>query len=512
MRAVPAAPQPDPPSPPATSEVSASLAPDLARQVSKAMLWVAIGTVLTKLFRLGALFFVLKFISRDELGIAQTAITVFSILQSLTELGLGASVIQAKAPTRAQLESLFWLALITSLGLYVILFFGAGLLASFYDQPALEPLIRVQGLGVVLFALYFIPKALLIRELRFGRVTFADNVAGALSGVTMIVLAHAGLGIWAIIVGEIGVRAFELLAYQAMRPWFARWRLQLADIRGMISFGLYTTGSRFLYRFYSESDYLVLGKVLNQGATGLYAFAFRTVDDITKTLVGVVSQVAFPAFARLQHDRPELLRYLYGMCRGATIFIGIVCAVLFAHTGDLLAALGMQQWLDAVPLVRMFAVIGLLRSVLPILPQVLNALGHSRLVLIYSLVLAVVLPTSFLIGALSGFEGVAWAWLIAYPPASLVLVAFTARILGVPFFPFLVNIFRGLPHVVALTAGLFGLRAGLFELGASPAALAAIGISLGLGLGALWTWKREPAFVALVLKRKKKAAAKAADA
>lgn len=492
--------EPESPAPPAP------VAPDLARQVSKAMLWVAVGTVLTKLFRLGALFFVLKFISRDELGVAQTAITVFSILQSLTELGLGASVIQAKNPTRAQLESLFWLALLTSLGLYVILFVGAGLLASFYDQPALEPLIRVQGLGVVLFALYFIPKALLTRELRFGRITFADNIAGALSGVTMIVLAHAGLGIWAIIVGEIGVRVFECIAYQAMRPWFAKWRLQLADIRNMISFGLYTTGSRFLYRFYSESDYLVLGKVLNQGATGLYAFAFRTVDDITKTLVGVVSQVAFPAFARLQNDRADLLRYLYGMCRGATIFIGIVCAVLFAHSGDLLTAMGLTQWLDAVPLIRMFAVIGLIRSVLPILPQVLNALGHSRLVLIYSLVLSVVLPSSFLIGALSGFEGVAWAWLIAYPPASLVLVAFTARILEVPFFPFLFNIFRGLPHIVGLTTGLWALRAGLASLGLPPSLLATIGITLGLGLGALWVWKREPAFVELILKKRKKKA------
>ena len=81
----------------------------------------------------------------------------------------------AKEPTRAQLESLFWLSLLTSLGLYLFLFLGAGLLADFYDTPTLAPLIRVQGLGVVLFALYFIPKALLTRELKFGRITFADN-------------------------------------------------------------------------------------------------------------------------------------------------------------------------------------------------------------------------------------------------------------------------------------------------------------------------------------------------
>lgn len=477
---------------------------DLARQVSSAMLWVAVGTVLTKLFRLVALFVVLKFISRAELGVAQTAITVFAILQSLTELGLGASVVQARDPTRAQLESLFWLSLLASVALYLVLFLVAGLLADFYEQPALESLIRVQGLGVLLFALYFVPKALLTRELRFSRITLADNLAGGLSAVAMIALAYGGLGVWAIIVGEVGARLLELVLYQLMRPWLARFRLDLAAIRPMISFGLFTTGSRFLYRFYSESDYLVIGKVLNQGVTGLYAFAFRTVDDITKTLVGIVNQVAFPAFSRLQHDRAELARYLFGMARGATLFIGIVCAVLFVHTGDLLLAIGYDQWLEAVPLVRMFAVVGVLRAVLPILPQVLNALGYSRLVFVYACVLSVVLPVAFLIGAMSGFEGVAWAWLIAYPPASLVLVVFTARLLEQPFWTFTLRLFQGLPHIALLTVLLELVRAGLASAGAPAGALASFGIVLGLGLGALWVWKREPAFIELVVRRKKK--------
>ncbi|MFO0750221.1 MAG: oligosaccharide flippase family protein [Myxococcota bacterium] len=245
-----------------------------------------------------------------------------------------------------------------------------------------------------------------------------------------------------------------------MRPWFPGWPLgpgrkpwreQLAEVRPMISFGLYTTGSRFLYRFYSDSDYLVLGKVVGTGASGLYAFAFRTVDDITKTLVGVVSQVAFPAFARLQHDKPELGRYLFGMARGATIFIGLVVVVIFVHMPDLLVTIGYEKWLDAVPLVRLFCVIGLLRAVLPILPQVLNALGHSRLVLIYAVMLSVVLPTAFLIGAQWGADGVAWAWLIAYPPASLMLVVFTARLLDQPLL-FVAKLFAGTPAVVALGA------------------------------------------------------------
>jgi len=476
----------------------------LARQLTGALLWVAVGTVVARLLKLAALFVVLDVISDVELGVATTAITIFAIVQSLTELGLGAAVVQSEAPSRGELDRLFSLSLLVALALYALLFVAAWPLAAFYEAPALVPLIQVQGLGVVVFSLYFIPKALLTRELAFARITVADSLAGIGSGVVMIVLGHMGLGVWAIIVAEVGQRGFELVFYQMLRPWLpSRLTLDFRPIRDLVSFGLYATGSRFLYRFYIDADYLVLGKVLNLAATGTYAFAYRTVFDLHKALVSIVTQVAFPTFARMKHDRPELARYLFGIARGMTLFVGALLVLLFAHTEDVLVLLGYEQWLAAVPLVRIFCAVALVRAVTPLLPQVMNALGHARLNFVYSLLMAIGMPIAFLIGGLvADADGVAWSWLVVYPPLSFVLVVYGARLLEQPLGAFTARIFAGTPLVVLLAAAVWGIARVLAGSGLGPGPRLAVGVVVIVGATALWIWRREPELVRVLRRRR----------
>jgi O-antigen/teichoic acid export membrane protein len=106
-----------------------------------------------------------------------------------------------------------------------------------------------------------------------------------------------------------------------------------------------------------------------------------------------------------------------------------VLITLAVHVEWILEVFGFDQWLEAVPLVRIMAVIGLLRCVTPLLPQLLNAAGLSRLNFFYSLVCAIVLPVAFVVGARWGLEGVAWSWVVGYPLVVLVLVVFSARVL-----------------------------------------------------------------------------------
>jgi O-antigen/teichoic acid export membrane protein len=477
--------------------------------VSRSLLVVGLGSIAAKLLRLGALFFVLGVITKADLGVAQLALTVFSILQSLTELGLGAALIRTKEPTAHQLAALFWLTLLASAVVYAAVFLLAYLLAAFYDEPLLAPLIHVQALGLFFSALFLVPKSVLMKELRMGRVTLAENAAGALSGVLMIGLAASGLGIWSIVLGELSARVLEMGIYQVARPYFPRFVWDLAAIRPMLSFGLYTTGSRFLSRFYFEADYLVVGKMLGKSVTGIYAFAFRTVDDLVRTLGSVVVQVAFPTFARLQDKPSELQEYLYGIARGATMFIGTLLAFVVVFVDQVLLALDYQEWLPAVGLIRLFAIMGLLKSVLPIVFALLNALGNARFVFQYAVVLAVALPIGFVVGAhFGGAEGVAWAWIIVYPSVSYFAIVAAARRLEVGVWTFTRRVCAGLPFPLMLAGLLAALRVAVEPMALAPGLIATSGLVIALGAGVTFVWYRERAFVQLVFRRRRPKAVK----
>jgi len=486
---------------------SAEDAAEFARRVSVSMVWVALGTIISKLIRVTALFVVLDLITEADLGVAQIALTVFVMLQSLTELGLGAALVQTKKVRDEDLAALFWISIAASVGLYVVVFGLSYAFAAFYEHPVLAPLIQVQGLGVICFSLFVVPKSLLLRDLKMGRVTLAENLAGGLSAVVMMILAAAGLGIWSIIVGEVSSRFIEMVIYQSSRPYFPRFVWAPRRIRHLLSFGLYNTGSRFLGRFYTEVDYLVIGKVFTDTQTGLYAFAFRTVDDLVKALTYVVTQVAYPTFAKLQDDKVALKNFLFGITRGSSLFVGTLIAFVFVFIEPVLQGLGYTKWLPAVELVRLFSVIGLLRSVLPIVHSLINARGDARYMLIYSAVLSITLPIAFLIGAQISYTAVAWAWLIVLPVVSLMAVHRAARLIEISMWQLLRGVTSGFVFPIVLILALELVRYQLSAAGVDPGPIAIVGLILAVTAGGGFAWRYEKPFIDRVFRKKKKALA-----
>ena len=475
---------------------------EFARRVSVSLLWVAVGTIVSKLVRVAALFVVLGFITDAELGVAQLALTVFVIVRSVTELGLGAALVRTKDASDEDIAALFWVSVAMSLTFYAVVFVLSFFIASWYERPILAPLLQVQSLGIVFFALFVVPKSLLTRDLRMGRVTFAENFAGALSAIVMIVSAVLGLGVWSIILGEVSSRLIEMIIYQVTRPYFPRFVWAPGRIRSMISFGLYNTGSRFLGRFYTEADYLVIGRMFSDAAIGLYAFAFRTVDDIVKALAYMITQVAYPTFAKLQYERVELRGFVFGIARGSSLLIGIVLAFIFVFMEPLLASLGYERWIPAVHFVQLFCAIGILRSIIPILSALINALGEARYMFIYASILSLVLPIAFIIGAQFSVEAVAWAWLIAYPPVTFMLMLRASRLLEVPLSTLFRGIFAGLAFPILLTGGLWFARLGLEQAGLGPGLVTTLGLMATLGAGAAFTWRFERPFVQRLIAKK----------
>jgi len=474
----------------------------LARRVASSFLVTGAGNLVSKGVNLIALFIVLKMISPAELGLASIVLAIFAILQSVTELGLGVALVQARHSTRDQIDSLFWVSLMVAVGLYLLLLAAAPLLGWAYGEAELTPLLRVQGLAVVLSALYLVPRNLLVRDLRFGRVTIADNVALLLASGAMIAAAAMGYGPWAIIAGEVVNRAGQLVMFQLFRPYVPRLHLRLAEVRSMVSFGLYATGSRLLYNFYINADYLVVGKVFGPAAVGIYTVAFRIVADPVKTLASVINQVAYPAFAKLQDDPDRLKTYLFTIARGNLATIGTVLVLVCVFVDDGLRVAGYTQWMGAVPLVRIFAVSGLMLCVAPLVPQLLNAVGQARLNMLYSATAALVMPLAFLAGSRFGVEGVAWAWAITYPALAVVLFHFGARVLGLSMASFTARLLGGLVVFVPVGATAIGLKVGLAEWGALGAVGSLVaGVLLTLAVAIRLTLWREREAIRLVLRK-----------
>ena len=471
---------------------------DSSQKFSTRVLWSflysGVGNTASKVINVVALFVVLKLISAASFGVASIVLAIFAVVKAVTELGLGVAIVQAEDLSRREIDSLFWLSLGASVLLYGLLAAAAPLAATFYDDPQFTSIIRIYGLIVVLFSFYFVPRNLLTRDLAFGQLAVIDNLALLSSSALMVLFGYLGYGAWAIIIGEMANRVGLMVLCHVFRPYVPRLQFSWKEVKPLVSFGLYATGSRLLYNLYSNADYLIAGAVFSKEAVGVYTLAYRIVSDPVRTLANNVNQVAYPAFSRLQDELERLRRYFFTIARGSLLIIGLLLVVIGLYIDEILTAGGYEKYLGAVPLVQVLAAVGVLRAVSPLVPRLLNAVGQARLNFYYSLSNAIFMPLAFVVGAQFGLMGMAWAWMIGYPGVVGLLFYFGARELELSLPAFVARAFSGLTLLLPLAALGFGLQLALERLtpfGDTLTLALGVSLTLALGLGAAYWRERE---------------------
>jgi len=442
---------------------------------------------------MGAILVVLKIISKEEFGVANIVLAIFAILESINEMGLGVALVQKDNISKNQVSSLFWLSFFISITLYPILFFLAPVFAHFYEASQLSDLIRVYGLVLIIYSLNLVPRNMLMKNLQFKQLAVIDNISMLSASVIMIFSAWKGYGAFSIVFGDIANRFFQFVGCYIVHPFVPRLTFKFSKIRDMFFFGAYATGSKLLYNLYTHSDYLIVGKVFGLEALGIYTLAYRMIADPVRALAGVVNQVAYPTFSKLQNDLERLKKYFFAIARFSLLIVSSILVVVVVFMDWILSIGGYEKWLDAVPIAYVFAGVGVVRSISPLIPQLLNAMGQAKKNFIYSLCMAVGMPLSFLVASQISLMAVAWAWTIVYPLMVFILVFFGASIFKQSVVSFIVKFYASLPTVALITFLVLLIKFGashLYSKAPIVVSITSILLSVGVLMGIVFLKER----------------------
>ncbi len=430
----------------------------LSSKVLRGFTFAGAGTAVSKLVFIASLFWVLKLITKAELGLASLVAAVLAVVGAVSEMGIGRAIVQRKDVTREDLDSLFWVTLGLSVGLCAILISVAPLIAWFYEEPALTDLLRVYSATLVVFPLYFIPKNLLTKRLAFARMALIEFIPLLITSGVMIALAYQGYGPWSIILGGLANRVGQLILANLFSPYWPRLRINLRRVKGMLKFGAYLTGAKLLYTLRSNVDYLIVGKVFGTEKLGIYTVAFRMVVDLIHILVSIINQVAFPTFSKLQDELERLRRYFFTIARFSLALFGQTLIAVAVFADWILIAFGYQQYLPAVPIVHVLAAVGAFRAVTPLIAPLLQARGRAELNFKFSLSATILVPIACGIGASFSLVGVAWAWVVVIPIMTSIQILFGSQVLQMSFLAFGGRFLAGTLALVPTLGLALGLR------------------------------------------------------
>src|SRR4029077_249318 len=115
-----------------------------------------------------------------DFGLAGMVLVFGGLIQVFADLGFAHSLIQYKAITEADRSTAFWTNTMVGVMLTAVGIASAPLVAGFFGEPAIQPLLIVLSLSFTFAALGSTQASLLYRQMRFRELEVAASVASLL--------------------------------------------------------------------------------------------------------------------------------------------------------------------------------------------------------------------------------------------------------------------------------------------------------------------------------------------
>lgn len=432
---------------------------DGREQSKRGLFWMGSAAILARIVDVAATLAVVGLLTREQMGLAALALSACAILESLSGMGIGSALVQAKELGAAEKSSLFWLTSGIGWVLGGLLALAGPALGYFYGEPELAPLTAASGVKLLLIGMSVVPMQLLGKDLKFKELGAVHTLSSLAEGVIKIALAFAGAGAWALVAGNVGRGVALLVALWCLCEFRPALHCALAETRRFMRFGLHVAGSSLLFQVYKNADYFIVGKFLGIEPLGLYRVAFDVAMQPTDAINAVMGRVAFPVYSRLNHDLPALRAAFASNTRSLLLMVAPVAAFVYFAAPELLALIGEGRWMAAVPAVHILVVAGFVRAATVMFAQVYMAIGRPGLSGLDSAVTLGLLIIAFGVGLSAlpelGILAVCYAWLAVYPLLLAGHLYVSHRYFGLSPASYLRAMADSLGALVALAVGLW---------------------------------------------------------
>jgi teichuronic acid exporter len=354
-----------------------------------------------------------RLLAPSDFGIIALASFFSSLAQVLLQGGLTTALIQRQDTSRDEESAAFWINLIVSAVVSLLLLATAPAIAVFYGHPILAPLMWAAAAQVMLTALGAVHAALLSRRLAFVALAKVGVASALLSGAVGLFAAYSGAGVWALAWQGVIATASYSVGLWIVGDWTPNLRFRFADIRQLFGFGAWLSVASVLDVVYTQGFSLLVGKLHGVRELGLYNRASSTQLLPSTVLSLIISRVALPLFVPRVDDRDATRRGMRMAISVAMLFNVPIMVGLALLPNLVIGVLFGNQWLSGAPILRILAISGLFYPLHVINLHVLLAQGRSRSFLHIEITKKAVGILLIVIGSIFGIYGLAWAQVLA---------------------------------------------------------------------------------------------------
>lgn len=340
-----------------------------------------------------------------EFGLIGMIMVFIAVGNSLIDSGMTSSLIRKSEANQLDYSTVFWMNLIFSVLVYAIIFFCSPLIADFYKQPILSPLLRLFAVTFIIQAFMSVQTTRLTKEMRFKVQMMMQIPSVIIGGVVGVVLAKMGFGVWSLIWMYLTQTTIFTIQHWVFAGWSPSFVIDKQLLKSHFLYGYKLTLSGLLDQIYTNIYNIVIGKFFLASELGYYTQAVKLRQLPISNITSALNKVTFPIFAKIQDDNKRLKEAYKKLMLQVIFLVAPIMVLLILVAKPTFSLLLTDKWLPAVPYFQILCVAGILYPFHSYNLNILKVKGRTNLFLKLEVIKKIIITIGIAVAVFWGIYG-----------------------------------------------------------------------------------------------------------
>lgn len=320
----------------------------VTEKLKNAGLWQSLQVIVQTIAQFGYLAIMARLLSKSDFGLMAIAGSFIGFGILFSEAGMGASLIQRKKTTDKHNTAALQGSFILGTLVFLIFYFSAKPIASFFEQPILELIIKVAGATIILNSISSVSISLLQKKFQFRQTSLVIAASSVIGYGTGVFLGLNNWGVWSLVTASIASSLISAIALFLLAPVKVSFKLHLREWKELFSFGSGIILLKINNYLGNQGVNLILGRIFLPAQLGIFERSNQIKNLPGGYLGNILDTIMFPTMSEIQDDKEKLFRiYQHSLGIVNTLLIPLSFYLIFFSKEIVDILLG-SQWQDAV--------------------------------------------------------------------------------------------------------------------------------------------------------------------
>ncbi len=332
-----------------------------------------------------------RILTPTQFGVFGVATLVLSFLEVLTETGINVFLIQKKDQANEYISSAWVVSIIRGCLIAVVLVFTAPLITRFFNSPQSYHVLLL--IALVPFIRGFINPSIINiqKNIQFQKEFYLRSILLVVDASVAIITAFITKSAESMAYGLIASAVLEvILSFVFFKPW-PKLSVEFDKVKNIINRGWTVTLTGIFVYLSENADNIAVGRLLGTPSLGIYQNAYKISTLTISEINEVVNKVTFPVYSKFSEDKNRLLSAFIKVITASSVTAFAFGVFIFVFADVIVRIVLGPAWDSAVPVVKVLALYGILRTAFGNFSAVFLSLQKQSYVAITTFVRLVVL-------------------------------------------------------------------------------------------------------------------------